>query len=64
VRTGADKTTVWLAPEIVDFSQRITVTVNGRNRAADITPSTATMLEDVRTRGDRQHPFWAKVEAP
>jgi hypothetical protein len=22
------------------------------------------ILEDVRTRGDRQHPFWAKVEVP
>ena len=21
-----------------------------------------TILEDVRTRGDRQHPFWAKIE--
>jgi hypothetical protein len=24
-------------------------------------PSVETMLEDLRVRGDRQHPFWAKV---
>jgi hypothetical protein len=28
------------------------------------TPNVATILEDVRTRGDRQHPFWAKIEWP
>ena len=28
-----------------------------------IKPSVETMLEDLRVRGDRQHPFWAKVEA-
>ena len=27
-----------------------------------IQPSVETMLEDMRFRGDRQHPFWAKVE--
>ena len=24
-------------------------------------PDIAVLLEDVRTRGDRMHPFWAKV---
>jgi hypothetical protein len=62
VRTGASRTTVWLAPEMVDFAQRVTVAVNGRDRKEAIEPSAATLLEDVRTRGDRQHPFWAKVE--
>jgi pimeloyl-ACP methyl ester carboxylesterase len=62
VRTGASRTTVWLAPEMVDFSQRVTVAVNGRDRKEAIEPSAATLLEDVRTRGDRLHPFWAKVE--
>jgi hypothetical protein len=27
-----------------------------------ITPDLQTILEDVRTRGDRQHPFWAKLD--
>ena len=35
--------------------------INGRTRT-DIKPSASVLLEDVRTRADRQHPFWAKFE--
>lgn len=64
VRTGSSLVNVWLSPSLVDFRKRITITVNGRRLTADsaMTPSVEVMLEDVRTRGDRQHPFWAKVE--
>lgn len=67
VSTGADKATVWLAPELVDFQQRISVTVNGKSArlpAEGLRPSLSVMLEDARARADRQHPFWAKVEMP
>ena len=49
----------------VDFSRRINVSVNARrltSRAGSVQPDPRVLLEDVRTRGDRQHPFWAKVE--
>ncbi|MDA1054866.1 MAG: peptidase [Planctomycetota bacterium] len=55
---------VWLSPDMVDFDQPITVTVNGRNIRKEAAAEIKTMLEDVRTRGDRQHPFWANVEWP
>ena len=55
---GGAKATLYLAPEMVDFTQKINI--NGRGSL--IKPSLQTLLEDVRTRGDRQHPFWAKVE--
>ena len=45
---------------MVNFEDRVTVTINGR-RQLNIEPDLETLLEDVRTRGDRQHPFWAKV---
>ena len=67
VTTSAAGVTVWLAPEMVNFGQPCRVTVNGaRLKSTDpfIEPSLAVMLEDVRTRGDRRHPFWAKVEMP
>ncbi|MFO0872213.1 MAG: PHB depolymerase family esterase [Pirellulales bacterium] len=54
---GGAKATVWLSPDMVDFGRRIQV--NGKGQT--ISPSVETLLEDVRTRGDRQHPFWAKV---
>lgn len=51
-------TVIWLSPDMVNFSQPITI--NGSRKT--ITPNLRTLLEDVRTRADRQHPFWAKVE--
>ena len=64
VRGAGGKPIVWLAPEMVDFSKPVNVSLNGQPMAPSksIQPDIATMLEDIRTRGDRQHPFWAKVE--
>ncbi|HJT33462.1 MAG TPA: peptidase [Pirellulales bacterium] len=67
VTTGAGKTIVWLSPKIVDFQQKISVKVNGkaaRLPAEGVRPSLGVLLEDARTRADRLHPFWAKVEMP
>ena len=50
---------------MLDFKQRSTITVNGRRLNGPdqmIRPDLHVLLEDVRTRGDRQHPFWAKLE--
>ena len=63
VRTGAQLTTVWLSPELVSFERRIEVSINGRDVKQEIQPNAEVILEDVRTRGDRQHPFWAKVDS-
>jgi len=66
VQTGASNVTVWLAPEMIDFGERSLVIVNGRRingRQPFIQPDLRVLLEDARTRADRQHPFWAKVEA-
>ena len=63
VRCGADKVRVWLSPELVDFTRPVTVSVDGQRllkgpAAADV----KVMLEDLRLRADRQHPFWAVVD--
>lgn len=64
VRCGAADVTIWLSPEFIDFRQPATVTLNGRRLfRGEIIPDPDVMLEDLRLRGDRQHPFWAKVEA-
>ncbi len=59
--TAADRAAVWLSPEMVDFSQRVSVTINRRTYSR-IEPRADVLLEDARTRGDRQHPFWARVD--
>jgi hypothetical protein len=63
IRTGG-KLTVWLSPEMVDFSRPIIISQNGSRLGSpsSIGPDVTVLLEDVRSRGDRHHPFWAKVE--
>jgi hypothetical protein len=47
---------------MINFARPPAVSVNNREIRDEIKPSAGVLLEDVRTRGDRQHPFWAKVE--
>jgi hypothetical protein len=63
IQCGA-KLTVLLSPEIVDFSRPINVTVNGKplRGASKVQPDIGVLLEDARSRGERKHPFWAKLE--
>ena len=64
--TQAGETTVWLGPEFVDFKKPITVELKGRRMTpagTEIKPTMSVLLEDARTRAERQHPFWAKVES-
>jgi len=65
VRCGADRVKVWLAPELLDFTRPATVSLDGqRLLKGRVVPDARVMLEDLRLRGDRQHPFWAVVESP
>ncbi|MFN9853387.1 MAG: hypothetical protein ACK57P_16355, partial [Planctomycetota bacterium] len=67
VRMGkvpADRYTVWLSPDMVDFTRRVTVETKGASHRMDVAGSAQVMLEDVRGRGDRQHPFWYRVNLP
>ena len=50
------KVTVWLSPELVTFNDSLKVVIND-NRYLKIQPGKDVLLEDVRRRGDRQHPF-------
>jgi predicted esterase len=65
ITCGASRVSVWLSPKLVDFKQRVEIKINGKvvnGKDAFLTPDLSTILEDVRTRGDRQHPFWAKFD--
>lgn len=54
--------TIWLAPEYIDFKKKILVSGRGRDFKEFVEPSRKILLEDVRRRGDRKRPFWAKVD--
>ncbi len=64
VRCGAGRVRVWLTPEIVDFARPLRVTIDGREAFDGLAnPDAAVMLEDLRLRADRQHPFWAVIDS-
>lgn len=56
--------TVWLSPEMVNFDRPMKIALGDKSiaKSSRIQPDLEVMLEDVRTRADRQHPFWAKVQ--
>jgi predicted esterase len=62
LRTGATHATIWLSPQLVDLNNHVSISLNGRTLRETPEARVEVLLEDVRTRGDRQHPFWAKVE--
>jgi predicted esterase len=65
VQTGARRAWIWFSPKMVDLKQKTPVYFNGRqvnSRDPFVKPNIKTMLEDARTRCDRQNPFWAKLE--
>jgi hypothetical protein len=53
--------TLWLSPELVDFSKLVEISGRGSGFRGNVTPNRAVLLEDVRQRADRQHPYWAKL---
>jgi pimeloyl-ACP methyl ester carboxylesterase len=63
---GVEKLDVWLSPKLIDFKRRPDIRVNGRSyvtRQTKIKLDMATMLDDVRVRGDRQQLYWYRVTA-
>ena len=65
VKTGSSQVSIWISPRMLDFEKRANIQVNGRSlNTANrfIQPDLRTILEDVRTRGDRQNPFWLKLD--
>ncbi len=55
--------TVWLSPELISFDKRLHVMVGPTRKFNDfIEPNTEVILEDFRTRADRQRIFQVKLE--
>ncbi len=53
--------TLWLSPDFVDFSQDVSVSGQSANFKRKVEPSLSVLLEDIRKRADRDHPYWAKL---
>ena len=65
IRTqGLKQVTVWLSPQMIDFSRPVQMRVNGALAGPQrvIVPSVSTMLEEYFQNGDRQRLYYAKLE--
>lgn len=63
VNARVGRSSIWLAPDMIDYEKRLSVQVNGRPRMNDfIKPSLEVQLEDFRRRSDRQLIYWATLE--
>ncbi|MEW4487852.1 hypothetical protein AB1L42_07195 [Thalassoglobus sp. JC818] len=65
VNVPAHGATVWLSPDVFDFSQRCEIRLNSRSRPAYrdfVKPSIRTMLEGFRAHGDTNRLYWARIE--
>jgi predicted esterase len=60
---GMSKVTVWFGKGMVDYTKPVSIQVNGGKIAKHtVTPTSAVLMEDLYARGDRQRPYFAKVE--
>ena len=58
-------TVIFLTPDMVNFKEKTEILVNTkRYQPANgfLEPSVAVILEDARTRSDRQRPFWVRLD--
>lgn len=56
----AKKYSIYLSPDFIDMTRIIEVD----GKRVEPKPDVRLMLEDVRGRADRQHPFWMKIDKP
>jgi len=59
--SGIKRLDVWLSPKQFDFKRKVSVRINGKTIKGQDKLDIATMLEDLRVRGDRQQLYWHRV---
>ncbi|WP_437227977.1 alpha/beta hydrolase-fold protein [Planctomicrobium sp. SH661] len=56
-------TSIWLSPELFDFNNRCEVHINHKQISREyIKPTLEAMLSDLRSRGDRERLYWARLD--
>lgn len=56
-----NRSTLWLSPEYVDFAEKVQIQGRGKFNG-EVYPSREVLLNDVRRRADREHPFWGRID--
>ncbi len=58
----SDGYTLWLSPDFVNLDEKITIIDRGKTRLLTPVIDISVLLEDIRQRADRQHPFWMRAD--
>ena len=63
VRSPSREHTLWFAPEMLDYAKRVRVVMGARTMFSGfLSLEIETLLDDLRIRGDRQKPFWTRLD--
>jgi predicted esterase len=62
--TGIRNLSIWLSPNMIDFTKPVLVRLNGQNLGLPrlIPPNVPLMLEEFYQTGDRQRLYWARID--
>jgi len=61
--SGGKSNTVWLSPDLINFSQRVQITLRGTQKFhGKVHPSVEAILDDFRLRADRQSLYTARLD--
>jgi hypothetical protein len=61
--SGAKSHSVWLSPDLVNFTKRVQINVRGTQKFHGmVQPSVEAILEDFRLRADRQTIYTARID--
>jgi len=61
---GFKQLSIWLGRNTVDFGKPVNVTIKNRGNPwrKELTPKISVLLEDLYERGDRQRPFYQRID--
>ncbi|MFK7768130.1 MAG: hypothetical protein AB8B55_12980 [Mariniblastus sp.] len=53
--------TLWLSPEYANLNETVEIAGRGKYKGP-VVASVKVLLDDVRQRGEREHPYWARID--
>lgn len=61
---GFNQLSIWLGKGTVDFAKPVVLTIKEKNQVfkKELTPKISVLLEDLYTRGDRQRPYYQRID--
>jgi pimeloyl-ACP methyl ester carboxylesterase len=59
---GMNRLSIWLGKGMIDYSKPVRVLINNKSFKKEMTPKLSVLLEDLYERGDRQRPYYQRID--